>query len=170
MTPDVSFVAMTTDHLDAVARIEQASSLLPWPRDLFAGELDVPVALRHWLVAVDESGAVLGFGGMMLLDDEAHLMNIAVDPAHRRDGIARRLLHRLVVDIVGLGARHLTLEVRPANDAALMLYRRFEMAPVGVRRDYYGPGEDALILWVHDIDRPEYLAGLAEPTPPARRT
>jgi ribosomal-protein-alanine N-acetyltransferase len=61
-----------------------------------------------------------------------------------------------------LGSRHLTLEVRVGNEPAIALYRRFGMAPVGVRRNYYPEtGEDALVMWVRDIDSPTYDQRLA---------
>ncbi len=154
---------LTADHLDDVALLEAEVSPKPWPRDLFAGELDLSPAQRHWLVAHDE-GSLCGFGGMMLVGDEAHLMNIAVAPAQRRRGVARLLLSRLIGDVVDLGARHLTLEVRPGNTAALSLYRHFAMVVAGSRKDYYGPGEDALILWAHDIHRSDHPGrAVAEP-------
>lgn len=153
-------------HLDAVTRIEAEASSMPWSRELFAGELTMPAAERHWLVASRadrspiEGDDIVGFGGMMVIDDEAHLMNVAVSRQHRRSGIARRLVVQLVLDVVELGVRHLTLEVRTDNEAALSFYRSLGMGPVGARRDYYGPGEDALILWAHDIDDPERLASI----------
>jgi ribosomal-protein-alanine N-acetyltransferase len=148
---------MAARHLAAVTRIEAESSPQPWSFGLFAGELTVSAASRHWLVA-ERDGSVVGFGGMMMIGDEAHLMNIAVDRPARRLGIARRLLTTLIADVVESGCRHLTMEVRPDNVAALEMYRAFGLAPVGIRPDYYGPGSDAMILWVHDIDDPGYLA------------
>jgi ribosomal-protein-alanine N-acetyltransferase len=65
----------------------------------------------------------------------------------------------LIESAIASGARHLTLEVRKENEAARALYSRLGLAPVGVRPRYYGD-DDALILWVHDIDRPEYLERL----------
>jgi ribosomal-protein-alanine N-acetyltransferase len=79
-------------------------------------------------------------------DDAWHIMNIAVDPARRREGIARSLLE----DLIGrLGApARITLEVRPSNHAGIALYERFGFLPAGVRRRYYQDnGEDALIMW-----------------------
>ncbi len=154
-----TLIELDESHLVAVAEIESRSSALPWSHELFAGELVMPSDQRHWLVAVADND-VVGFGGMMLVGDEAHLMNIAVDPVQRRSGIARHLLDRLIGDVVEMGARHLTLEVRTDNAPALELYRHFGLAPVGERRNYYGPGEHAAILWVHDIDHPDYLAGI----------
>lgn len=151
--------------LDAVAAIEAQVSLDPWSRDLFAGELGVHHATRHWLVAVDER-ALVGFVGMMFVPDElgdsseAHVMNVAVDPRRSREGIARRLLAAAFEDALDRGARHVTLEVRVSNVAARALYQQFGFAPVGVRPRYYPDGEDALILWVHDIASDEFRSRL----------
>jgi ribosomal-protein-alanine N-acetyltransferase len=69
------------------------------------------------------------------------------------------LMRELIDAAVSEGARHITLEVRSENDAARRLYARLGLAPVGVRKGYYGD-DDALILWAHDIDGPEYRARL----------
>lgn len=161
MGPAVQLVPMAEHHLAAIAALEAQCSALPWSMELFAGELTLSSAVRHWLVAT-LNGEVIGFGGMMLIDDETHLMNIAVDPSLRRSGIARWLLAHLIIDVVARGVRHLTLEVRVDNDAAIAMYRQFGLAPVGTRPDYYGPGQHALILWADDIDRPDYQTRMAE--------
>src|SRR5690606_38126633 len=76
----------------------------------------------------------------------------------------------LIQGAVAAGARHLTLEVRSRNTAARSLYSSVGLAPVGVRPGYYGD-DDALILWAHDIDHPEYLSDLGDEfaslTPPS---
>ena len=88
--------------------------------------------------------------------DEAHVTNVLVAPEHRRKGVARRLMVALIEAAVDAGATHLTLEVRTRNAAARALYSSLGLAPVGVRPRYYGD-DDALIMWVHDIDDPQYL-------------
>jgi ribosomal-protein-alanine N-acetyltransferase len=87
--------------------------------------------------------------------------NIAVAPAWQGRGLGAALLTDLVRTALDRAARHLTLEVRVGNEPALALYRRFGMAPVGVRPDYYGTGEDALIMWVRDIDSAAFGRRLA---------
>ncbi len=146
--------------LDDVARIELAANASPWSRALFEGELSMSASERLWLVGqVDDS--VVGFAGAMYIGDDAHIMNVAVDPAMRRRGFARILLAGLLRRSVLLGVRNATLEVRASNGSAIALYRRFRLAPVGIRGGYYSDGEDALILWAHDIDGPEYEALLS---------
>lgn len=148
-------------HVPAVAAIEAASSASPWTVGLFEGEFDVAPETRTWWVAVRDM-AVVGFAGAMYVEDEAHVMNVAVAPAMRRRGIARRLFAALLADAAERGARHLTLEVRTSNVAARQLYQQFGLAPAGVRRGYYPDGEDALVLWVHDIDDVSYRQRIDE--------
>jgi ribosomal-protein-alanine N-acetyltransferase len=119
---------------------------------------DELAAENRLYVAADEDG-VVGFGGVMLVDDEAHVTNLLVDPEWRRRGIGLALMLALIDAAVEEGARHITLEVRSENEPARSLYARLGLAPVGVRKDYYGD-DDALILWAHDIDSPEYRGRL----------
>jgi ribosomal-protein-alanine N-acetyltransferase len=157
---------MTLDDVDAVAVVEQQVAPQPWSRRLFADEFTIDATARHWLVAAlgglgSGSGRVdgeeiIGFAGAMLVADEAHVMNIAVDPRHQRQGVARRLLARLLLDVGDRGAVTATLEVRPTNRAALALYRRFDFSPRGRRPGYYGDGSDALILTGSRLYRPDY--------------
>ena len=102
------------------------------------------------------AATIVGFAGQMFIDDESHVNNIAVDPAWQGRGLGAVLLADLVRTALDRGARHLTLEVRVGNEPALALYRRFGMAPVGVRRNYYPvTGDDALVMWARDIDTGE---------------
>lgn len=151
---------MRRRHLRAVLRIEQASSARPWSMALFLSEL--ALEHRHYLVALLD-GKVVGFGGVMYVLPDAHVTTIAVDHARRRQGIGTRLLLALCRDAVGAGATALTLEVRASNAAAQALYRRFGFAPAGVRKGYYSDtGEDAVVMWAHDIDGEAYGRRLDE--------
>lgn len=147
---------MDVSDIDAAAAMELDSRPRPWTVGVFRDELAADD--RVYLVAEADDG-VIGFGGVMLVGDEAHVTNLHVNETSRRRGIGRELMVSLVESAADRGARHLTLEVRVSNEAARSLYAAFGMVPVGVRPKYYGD-EDALILWVHDIDRPDYLEGL----------
>jgi ribosomal-protein-alanine acetyltransferase len=147
---------MTEADLDDVVALAAAQQPQPWSRRIFEDELAADN--RIYLVA-EAIGQLAGFGGSMVVGDEAHVTNLLVDEALRRRGIGRRVMVELIVASVEVGARHLTLEVRSANDGARALYSGLGLAPVGVRPSYYGE-DDALILWAHDIDRPSYLEGL----------
>jgi ribosomal-protein-alanine N-acetyltransferase len=133
-----------------VAALEQASFADPWSERVLSEELSL--ADRRYVVAAEPDGPVVGYGGVMLVGDDAHVMTMAVHPAHRRRGLGTRLLLWMVDAAMGAGAVHLTLEVRVSNDAARSLYERFGFERVGVRRGYYGD-EDALIMWAVDVDR-----------------
>jgi ribosomal-protein-alanine N-acetyltransferase len=147
---------MTQDDVAEVAAMEAGLQPRPWSEQVFRDEVDAEN--RSYFVAAG-GDLVVGFAGVMVIEDEAHVTNLLVAEDVRRVGIGRRLMLALIEAAVDLGARHLTLEVRTGNDAARALYSRLGLAPVGVRPRYYGD-DDALILWAHDIDRPEYLESL----------
>jgi ribosomal-protein-alanine N-acetyltransferase len=146
---------LTLDDLEAVVAMEAANQPAPWSDGVFRDEL---AAENRVYLAADEDG-VVGFGGVMLVGDEAHVTNLLVDREWRRRGIGLELMRALIDGAVAEGARHITLEVRSENDAARRLYARLGLAPVGMRKGYYGD-DDALILWAHDIDGAEYRARL----------
>jgi ribosomal-protein-alanine N-acetyltransferase len=107
-------------------------------------------------------GTVVGYSGLMLTGEDAHVTTIAVDPAWHRHKIGTRMLLNLAREAVARGARHLTLEVRMSNEPAQAMYRRFGFHPAGVRKNYYvETNEDALIMWADDIDTEEYAERLA---------
>ena len=118
--------------------------------NLFVGELAKPES-RSYLVA--RSGAVVvGHAGVLFIEDEGHVTTISVDPVWQRRQIATRLLLAQLRRSRDHGATAMTLEVRVANRGAQALYRQFGFAPAGVRKGYYAEsGEDALIMWAHDI-------------------
>jgi ribosomal-protein-alanine N-acetyltransferase len=141
--------------IERAAELEAAERSNPWTQGVFADELGADN--RIYLAAEDDG--LIGFAGLMLVGDEGHVTNLLVAPEQRRQGVGRRLVLALVEAAIDQGARHLTLEVRSRNHAARGLYEAFGLAPVGMRRDYYGD-DDALILWVHDIDSADYRARL----------
>lgn len=142
---------LTIDDLEAVVDMEAANQPAPWSEGVFRDEL---AAENRIYLAAEEEGLV-GFGGVMVVGDDAHVTNLLVDPEWRRRGVGIELMKALIEGAIEVGARHLTLEVRAGNKAARALYARLGLAPVGVRRGYYGD-DDALILWAHDIDGEDY--------------
>jgi ribosomal-protein-alanine N-acetyltransferase len=139
------------DDLEEVVALETANAPNPWSEGVFRNEL---AAENRIYLAAEEDG-VVGFAGVMVVADEAHVTNLLVEPEWRRRGIGLELMKTLIEAAVEAGARHVTLEVRSQNEAARALYARLGLAPVGVRKGYYGD-DDALILWAHDIDGEEY--------------
>lgn len=148
---------LTDADIDAVVALEERIYATPWSAQVFRDEL--AAAGRTYVKTVGNDGTLVGYGGLMVIDGEAHITTVVVDPSHRGAGTGTRLVLHLVRQALAAGARSLTLEVRVSNAAAQALYRRFGMAPVGVRKRYYIE-EDALIMWVHDIDTPSYAARL----------
>ncbi|MEX1003779.1 MAG: ribosomal protein S18-alanine N-acetyltransferase [Acidimicrobiia bacterium] len=144
--------SMRPDDIETAHVLEQRVYPQAWSRQVFADELDQ--ANRRYVVAeIDET--FVGYGGVMIVSDEAHITTVVVDPVHRQARVGTRLMLALIDHALASGAGALTLEVRVSNEAAQALYRRFGMAPVGVRKQYYRD-EDALIMWVHDIDSDAY--------------
>lgn len=155
----VQIVPMRRRHLRSVLRIETTVYPTPWSHNLFLSE----IALRHAreYVVARVGGTVVGYGGAMIVGEDAHVTTLAVDPAWQRHQIGSRLLLHLARSSVARGVRNLTLEVRVSNAAAQELYRRFGLAPVGVRRNYYvETKEDALIMWAEQIDSDDYAERL----------
>ena len=156
---EVVIAPMRTKDLKGVLRIEQAVFPQPWSHRLFVEELAQRTSRAYRAAWVGRT--IVGFAGQMFIDDESHVNNIAVDPAWQGRRLGAVILADLVRTALARGARHLTLEVRVGNDPAIALYRRFGMAPVGIRRNYYPvTGDDALVMWVRDIDSDEYAERL----------
>lgn len=145
---------MQTKDLTDVVAIEEKVFPDPWSHRLFVEELNQRTSRAYrsaWA-----GNRLVGFAGVMFIDDEAHVNNIAVDPAYQGRWIGNALMLDLVKTVIGRGARHLTLEVRVGNMPALALYSKFGLAPVGIRPNYYPAGGDALVMWVRDIDTDPY--------------
>jgi [ribosomal protein S18]-alanine N-acetyltransferase len=96
---------------------------------------------------------LVGYGGLWLMVDEAHITTIAVHPTYRGSGLGELMLVRMVDIAREIGARWLTLEVRRSNSIAQALYQKYTFKEMGVRRRYYSDdGEDALIMWTEPLD------------------
>lgn len=136
---------MTAADLPAVQLIERASFTTPWPPQAYRQELEAN-RLAHYLVALI-GDQVVGYGGIWLMVDEAHVTTFAVHPAYRRRRIGERMLIALLDLARDRQAREATLEVRLSNLAARRLYEKYGFRPVGIRPRYYTDNqEDALIM------------------------
>lgn len=150
---DLVVVPLASAHLDQVLAIEARATATGWSRAVFEREL-VEQASRCYLAAVHPTlhgPVVVGYAGMQLLVDEAHITTMTVVEQARRRGIATRLLVELLREARARGASAATLEVRVDNAAARALYAGFGFRPVGVRPRYYDGAVDALIMWAHDV-------------------
>ena len=141
----IRIVPMNADHLEELERLERICFSRPWSKRMLAEELEN--ACAAFLVAEDETGAVLGYAGLLVMMDEGYITNVAVFPEYRRLGVAAKIIDVYMNFAKANDLAFLTLEVRPSNTAAIALYRRFGFEEVGRRKNYYDlPREDALIL------------------------
>ena len=140
----IKIVNMEGVHVPQVAALEKLCFSDPWSENSVASELKNPLSL--WLVALD-GDAMAGYVGSQSVMGESDMMNIAVDPNYRRQGVAAALIEELVLQLKQKGNRCLTLEVRASNEPAVKLYEKLGFAQIGRRPNYYrNPKEDALIL------------------------
>ena len=140
---------MTRRDVSRVYEIEVQSFRSPWSKLSLLGELHNKVA--HYLVA-EEEGRVIGYGGMWVLFDEAHVTNVAIAPEKRGQHLGRYLLYGMMQAAHERGAEKMTLEVRETNQRAQNLYYSFDFTKQGFRKRYYeDTGEGALLLWNEDL-------------------
>ncbi len=154
---DLHIEPMRKRHVRQVLAIEQDVYPKPWTAALFQSELALRESRAYFVARLGRE--LVGYGGLMMTLTDGHITTLAVHRERQRSRIGTRLLAALARDARARGATALTLEVRLSNRAAQELYRRFGFAPVGVRKDYYQDrhdAEDALIMWAHDVDHPEY--------------
>ena len=138
----------TLRDLPRIIEIERLAFPAPWTVASFQRELTL--AFSRIMVATPDEGAgagsIVGFLCRWLIADECDVLNIAVHPDSRRQGIGAVLMTEAVNEAKSTGAGLVTLEVRRSNLAARQLYRKFEFEERRLRRHYYGPGEDAIIM------------------------
>lgn len=139
-------VPMREADLDDVMEIEAVQYPFPWSRGNFSDSLRAGYCGR---LLRDADRRLIAYAVLMVALDEAHLLNLTVARAFERQGHGRYMLERMTEAARLLGARHMLLEVRPSNEAALRLYRRYGFEAIGLRRGYYPAHrgrEDAVVM------------------------
>lgn len=135
---------MEATHVAQIAELEKICFSDPWSQRSIASELENPLSL--WLTAM-EGEWVAGYIGSQTVMGETDMMNVAVHPDFRRQGIAERLVEALVDELKKKDSHCLTLEVRASNEPAQRLYEKLGFVQIGRRPRYYqNPREDAYIL------------------------
>ena len=155
--------AMRMGDIESVHEIERLSFSTPWPSYAFEQELTGNRLARYVVAraAAPEGERIVGFAGVWLMVDEAHITTFGVHPDWRRRGVGRRLLLRLADLALDLRAARLTLEVRVGNEPAKALYRAFGFTVAGRRPRYYtDDGEDAYVMTTGDLVGPAMQAVL----------
>ena len=137
-------IRLAKEHLPAVAKLERQCFSEPWSEhalELFLEENAVA------MVSVSDDGTILGYGSMLFAPDEGQLVNLAVLPTARRQGIGKQILSALIEEAKTRGAETISLEVRVSNAAAIALYEHFGFRSVGIRRHFYRqPVQDAAVM------------------------
>ncbi len=166
--------AMRLEDLPAVHAIEQASFSSPWPPNAYRSELETNRLASYLVARVGDE--IVGYGGMWLMVDEAHITTFAIHPAWRRQRIGERLLLAFLDLATMRRASEATLEVRLSNLPARRLYEKYGFRPVGLRPRYYSDnGEDALIMTTEPLsdvrmrDRLARLRAALDAAPPVHR-
>lgn len=151
---------ITSKTLSAVLELDQLCFDGLWTLEGYQRELDSPNSdlLGLFISRGDaESPALLGMGCQWAILEEAHITLLAVHPHYQRQGLGQALLISLLIAACDRGLERATLEVRASNKSALSLYQKFGFKLAGRRRRYYkDTGEDALILWIGDLQHPEF--------------
>lgn len=177
---------MQIDDIAEVSRVERQCFTNPWPQSAYRREIRnsannyyvvlwhrqdhengsarrgdgrSPLSLLPFVRRSDPapSDTIVGFAGMWVLYDEAHVTTIGVSPQHRGHGLGEFLLIDLFEKAVARNAEWVTLEVRVSNDSAQALYRKYGFTQQGVRKRYYSDnGEDAYIMWSPSLRHAEY--------------
>lgn len=156
----ISIEPMIEADIIAVMTIERRCYSTPWHENAYRTEISNRSAT--YLVARKDN-IVVGYGGMWVVMDEAHITTIAVDPDYRRKHIGERLFFALLQEAIRTGASRASLEVREHNRAAQNLYRKFGFREAAVRKSYYTDNyENAIVMWVDEMRSPKYRELLAK--------
>lgn len=147
----------TVRDLSRILEIERLAFPQPWSLDSFKRELMLPFSRIVVAAAADAAqtsqvgtrGQLAGFLCRWLVADECHILNVAVHPELRRGGIAMALMAEAISEAKTKNIRLVTLEVRRSNVAARSLYRKLNFEERRLRTNYYGPGEDAIVMELH---------------------
>ncbi|MBA3725971.1 MAG: ribosomal protein S18-alanine N-acetyltransferase [Armatimonadetes bacterium] len=140
---------MLESHMAAVMELERICNPAPWSESSFQAELSNHQAT--YLVATHNT-TLVGFAGYWSIIDEAHVTNIAVHPNHRRNGVGRLLMERILEAAKTTDHTCSTLEVRAGNVAAITLYEKLGFVRCGLRKGYYPKDkEDAVVMWLYGL-------------------
>ena len=148
MNTTFSFRLMNIDDIDEVMHVEHQSFTLPWSREAFYNEIIQNKFAIYTVVEVDEK--VVGYCGVWVVTDQAHITNIAILPEYRGRKLGEALMRQVMDLSQEKGAESMTLEVRVTNSVAQSLYRKLGFQGGAIRKRYYTDNqEDALVMWVN---------------------
>ena len=147
---EIIITTMTSIDIPEVFDIEKLSFSTPWSRETLTYEVEKNLFAKYVVAKIDD--IVVGYGGMWMIIDEAHITNIAVHPEYRGIHVGDEILKALIDKSQDIGVYAMTLEVRKTNIVAQNLYRKYGFEFAGVRSKYYADNnEDAIIMWKNGI-------------------
>ena len=139
---------MLETDLEQVVAIEQNSMPSPWSKELFDEELKREAA--HYFV-LEVGGKVAGYMGYWEAPEEAHIINLAIGPSFRKQGLGREMMNHCMDYARKRGAKLATLEVRQSNEAAQRLYEKCDFRVVAIRKKYYSDNQEDAVVMIKDI-------------------
>ena len=151
---------MRGSDIEAVAKIERQSFATAWSTQAYVTELANPSAV-YFVAAAGER--IVGYGGLWVVMDEAHITTIAVVPEFRGRRVGEQVLAEMLYTARQKGATRATLEVRESNLAARRLYEKYGFVRVAARKGYYADNnENADIMWINDMETPDWRHHFAQ--------
>ncbi len=154
MVAPIELRPMRREDVSQVMEIEVECFPTPWHASAYYTELANRSACY---VVASNNSQIVGYAGMWIIMDEAHITTLGVAPERRRLKIGEQLLVALLDEALRRGARRATLEVRQRNTAAQSLYRKYGFAAAAIRRAYYTDNrENAVVMWIDDMNSPNF--------------
>lgn len=161
VVPALMMAPMTENDIASVQLIEEEIFTAPWPKNAYVNELRYNTKATY--VVARHADEIVGYGGVWQVGHECHVTTIGVANSFQGKGFGKALFAHLITLGYGQHARWMTLEVRPTNKGAILLYESFGFSVLGRRRSYYGDnGEDALVMWSGVLMRPSFIARFKE--------
>lgn len=148
---NISIRKMTEADISRVMEIDRLSFPSPWTRQIYEQEV-VKNDFAHYFV-IETDDEIIGYVGIWIVLEDAQITNIAVLPTYRGKNIGNHLFSFALTYALQQGAHYLSLEVRPTNEVAKNMYRKFGLQEAGIRKNYYPDnGEDAIVMWVNLLE------------------
>lgn len=161
LSSNLKLKSLTSDDLSAILELDQACFGGLWTMEGYQRELDSPNSDLLGIFSPYSRQQLLGMGCFWSILEEAHITIVGVHPRYQGQGLGQALVYALLKTASDRNLERATLEVRASNQAAISLYQKFGFKTAGRRRGYYQDnGEDALILWLSDLQEPSFVEKL----------
>ncbi|MGF1675694.1 MAG: ribosomal protein S18-alanine N-acetyltransferase [Rivularia sp. (in: cyanobacteria)] len=159
---EIQIQPLSNEHLEAILELDKICFGGLWSKVAYEREMDSPNSEIQGIFSSHTGEKLLGMGCFWSILEEAHITILAINPEYHRQGMGTALLYSLIKTARDRNLERVTLEVRVSNQAAISLYEKFGFKTAGRRRRYYQDnGEDALILWLGGIHKPDFAETLA---------